>query len=128
MRGWPFFSKMSSMIEESDFWRLCDELLATSEFVIDRPKGSRHPRYPEVIYPVDYGYLKNTTSMDGGGIDIFLGTEPNRCLDAIICTVDLFKCDSEIKLLIGCSENEKRAALQLLNEAEFMKGLLIRRS
>jgi inorganic pyrophosphatase len=39
------------------FWSRLDELLATSRLVIDRPKGTRHPRYPEVIFPLDYGYL-----------------------------------------------------------------------
>ena len=48
-----------------DFWNALDELVNTSEIVIDRPKGSAHPRFPDFIYRVDYGYLKNTSSMDG---------------------------------------------------------------
>ena len=47
-----------------DFWRALDELVSNSEIVIDRPKGSAHPRFPDFIYRVDYGYLKNTASMD----------------------------------------------------------------
>jgi inorganic pyrophosphatase len=42
--------------------------------VIDRPKASAHPRFPEFIYPVDYGYLAGTTGGDGDPIDICVGT------------------------------------------------------
>lgn len=52
-----------------DFWKALDELVSNSEIVIDRPRGSAHPRFPNFIYKVDYGYLKNTSSMDGAGID-----------------------------------------------------------
>lgn len=47
--------------------------------MIDRPKGSAHPRYPEFIYKVDYGYLKNTSSIDdaGRGIPITYDTSFN---------------------------------------------------
>ena len=45
-----------------DFWDALDELVSNSEIVIDRPKGSAHPRFPDFIYKVDYGYLKDTAS------------------------------------------------------------------
>ena len=54
------------------FWNALDNLIAASELVIDRPKDTRHPRYPELIYGVDYGYLADTRSMDGGGIDLMI--------------------------------------------------------
>ena len=41
-----------------DFWKALDELVNSSEIVIDRPRGSAHPRFPNFIYKVDYGYLK----------------------------------------------------------------------
>ncbi len=34
-----------------DFWLALDRLVAASEIIIDRPKGSAHPRYPDFIYP-----------------------------------------------------------------------------
>ena len=85
----------------------------TNSLVIDRPRGSAHPRYPSVLYPLDYGYLENTTSSDGGGIDVWLGslnTVMNKnhvkILTGILCTFDTLKRDAEIKLLIGCSEKD----------------------
>lgn len=109
-----------------DFWNALDELVNSSEIVIDRPKGSTHPRFLNFIYQVDYGYLKNTTSMDGAGIDVWVGSG-DRKIDAIMCIVDLMKKDSEIKILIGCTEEEKMEIYRTHNETQYMKGVLIRR-
>ena len=78
-----------------DFWKVLEELVNDSEIIIDRPKGTAHPKYPNFIYKVDYGYLKETSSMDGGGIDVWVGSGEKQ-IDAIICIVDLIKKDSEI--------------------------------
>ena len=110
----------------NDFWRALDSLVDNSEIVIDRPKGTAHPKYPDFIYKVDYGYLKNTSSMDGAGIDVWIGSGEKK-IDAIMCIVDLMKRDSEIKILIGCTEEEKQIVYQPHNETEYMKGILIRR-
>lgn len=114
-------------ISNQEFWEAIEQLVRHSEIIIDRPKGTAHPRYPDHIYQVDYGYLKNTASMDGAGIDVWVGTDDGRQLDAIMCVVDLLKKDSEIKLLIGCTEEEKRIIYRTHNETQFMKGILIRR-
>lgn len=42
--------------------------------------------------------------MDGQGIDVWVGSDPHRKIDAIMCTVDILKKDSEIKILIGCTK------------------------
>ena len=108
------------------FWSALDKLVFESKIIIERPKGIHHPKYPAFVYPVDYGYLENTSSMDGGGIDVWKGTDGNF-IDAIICTVDLMKKDSEIKILIGCNEDEKQLVSDAHNNSEYMKGILIRR-
>ena len=109
-----------------EFWSALDTLLSQSEIIIDRPRGSAHPRFPDFIYPLDYGYLQNTTSMDGGGIDVWVGSG-EKTLDAVMCIVDLMKRDSEIKLLVGCTEDEKVTVYETHNETPFMKSILIRR-
>lgn len=32
---------------------------------VDRPLGSTHPNYPELIYPVNYGYVEGIIAPDG---------------------------------------------------------------
>lgn len=65
--------------------------------------------------------------MDGGGIDVWVGSDKEKKVDAIMCIVDLMKRDSEIKILIGCTEEEKQLIYQTHNETQYMKGVLIRR-
>lgn len=40
--------------------------------VIDRKIGTRHPKRPHVIYPINYGYLENVLSADGEGADAYV--------------------------------------------------------
>ena len=103
-----------------------DKFNLNSFIIIDRPKGTSHPEYPDFIYRVDYGYLKDTTSMDGAGIAGWVGSDEKK-VDATMCIVDLMKKDSEIKILIGCTEEEKEIVYETHNETQFMKGVLIRR-
>jgi len=114
-------------MEQTEFWQTLDMLVNQSKIVIDRPKGSAHPRYANFIFPLDYGYLADTTAMDGGGIDVWVGSDSVGGIDAIICTIDLLKRDSEIKILIDCNEDEKMLAYKMHNETKSMKGILIRR-
>jgi len=99
------------MILDLDFWHAMQQLLLTNPIIFDRPKGTSHPRYSEMIYPLDYGYLENTTSSDGGGIDVWMGSltivmSNPKTLTGILCTFDKLKRDAEIKLLIGCSTED----------------------
>lgn len=112
---------------KTDFWTVLDQLIARSVIVIDRKQGSRHPRYPELVYPVDYGYLQDTMAMDGEGIDIWVGTHRGRGADAVLCTVDLLQRDAEIKILFDCTEGEKAQIQRVQNQSAGMKALLIRR-
>lgn len=111
---------------DNAFWELLDVLVKGSEIVIDRPRGTAHPKYPDFVYKVDYGYLKDTSSMDGAGIDVWVGSGGKQ-VDAVICIVDLMKRDSEIKILIGCTEEEKQLVYEAHNETQYMKGIMIRR-
>ena len=108
-----------------NFWLSLDELIKNSEIVIDRPKGTAHPKYPDFIYHLDYGYLKNTSSPDGEGIDVWVGSG-EKTADAVMCIIDLTKKDSEIKILLGCTEEEKQIVYNTHN-TPFMKGILIHR-
>lgn len=97
------------------FWHNLDQLIAASEIVLDRPAGSVHPRHADIIYPLDYGYLAGTSAGDGAGIDVWLGSLPERALVGIVCTADVSKRDAEIKLLLGCTPAETAQIAAFLN-------------
>ena len=109
-----------------DFWDHLEALVAAGQLVIDRPRGSAHPRYPGFIYPLDYGYLAGTTAADGDGIDVWIGSLPERRVTGIIATVDLLKRDAEIKVLLGCTAEEARSALAM-HQTGSQAAVLLRR-
>ncbi|MFN8523709.1 MAG: inorganic pyrophosphatase [Chloroflexota bacterium] len=112
--------------DSARFWALADALVAASEIVIDRPRGSAHPRHPDVIYPLDYGYLGGTTGGDGEGVDVWRGSQATLRVSAVIATVDVFKRDAEVKLLIACTPGECEIAL-MTHRQESQDGLLVHR-
>ena len=114
-------------MEELSFWGALEELVRRFPPVVDRPRGSTHPRYPSIRYPLDYGYLNGSTSTDGEGVDVWLGSRLELGLTAVICTVDLVKGDSELKLLLGCTPEDAQTVLSFHNQNQFVRGMLISR-
>lgn len=39
---------------------------------IDRPIGSIHPKHPDLVYPINYGYIENVLGGDGEELDVYL--------------------------------------------------------
>jgi inorganic pyrophosphatase len=109
------------------FWTTLQRLVAEHRLVIDRPRGSVHPRFPDFKYPLDYGYLEGTSAADGGGIDVWVGSLPDRPLVGVVCTVDLLKRDTEVKLLLGCTTAEMQLVLATHNSGPQAATLLPRR-
>ncbi|MBM3291278.1 inorganic pyrophosphatase [Candidatus Bathyarchaeota archaeon] len=111
-----------------NFWDHLEALMNTSKLVIDVQRGSVNDFYPFGPYTFDYGHLENTSSMDNEGIDIFLGSSLDKTINGIICTVDLLKKDSEIKILYSCTEFEINEIDTLYQHYPSMRGLLVRRN
>lgn len=107
------------------FWQKIDTLFFSSDIVIDRPKNSVHPTYSNMIYPVDYGYLKDTVSGDNDGVDVFVGSKQERIIENIVIAADILKKDVEIKILCGCTEEEIKTILVFLNQTDFQKTVII---
>jgi inorganic pyrophosphatase len=108
------------------FWEHIEQLVANSSVEIDRPKGTASSRYPASIYPVDYGYLVGTMSLDGGGIDVWRGSNADMQVTGVLCSVDLLKRDIEIKILLGCTEEEMLVIEGFLNVGD-QRAMLVRR-
>jgi inorganic pyrophosphatase len=98
---------------DTRFWWYVDRLVAESTIVVDRPRGSVHPQYSELKYPLDYGFLESTSAGDGHGIDVWCGSLEGIRVTGAIVTVDLTKSDSEVKLLVGCTAEEAELALAM---------------
>lgn len=39
---------------------------------VDRPLGSRHPHFPDMIYPINYGFVEGVLTGDGEEQDAYI--------------------------------------------------------
>ena len=111
----------------TDFWETLQSMVNGCTIHIDRPRHSAHPRYPEYIYPHDYGYLEGTTSGDGDGIDCWIGSLGTHDVTGIVTVIDPVKKDSEIKILLGCTKEDMQEILQCHKRGS-MNGILTERA
>lgn len=44
----------------------------TVKVTVDRPMGSRHPKHPDIVYPVNYGYVGGIIAPDGEEQDAYI--------------------------------------------------------
>lgn len=109
------------------FWQKLDTLLLSCTCTIDRPKGTTHFKYSNLIYPVDYGFLSDSVGSDQAPIDVFKGSKKTSIVQAIAISADILKKDCEVKLLVGCTPEEVEKILQFLNQTQFQKAILVRR-
>lgn len=108
------------------FWDRAGQLVTEHRIVIDRPGGRLHPRYRDVVYPFDYGYLEGTGAIDGDGVDCWRGSLDQPVVTGAVVTVDTVKGDSEVKWLIGCTTAEMFTALAT-HRTDGQAALLIER-
>lgn len=43
-----------------------------ADIEVDRPIGTPHPKHPEIIYPINYGYIPGVLGGDGEELDVYL--------------------------------------------------------
>lgn len=109
------------------YFSALDQLVRKAPLRIDRPRGSAHPRFPEVVYPVDYGYLEDTAGGDGEGVDVFRGSADGAGVVGVALTADLTKRDVEVKVLLACSEDEIDLIEHFLHERLRLNAAVVRR-
>ncbi len=106
---------MGDLASQAHFWHILDKLVSQCRLVIGRPRETAHPRYPSSLYPFDYGYLEGLVASDGGGIDVWVGSLPEKNITAVILCIDAEKRDTEIKVLLGCTHEETQEILAVHN-------------
>lgn len=75
------------------------------DVLIDRLLGSRHPRDPEFVYELNYGFVPGTMAPDGEPLDVYVlgADEPlERCSGKVIAVIRR-RDDVEDKLVIALS-------------------------
>ena len=93
---------------------------------IDRPLASRHPKYKDFIYPINYGFVPNTVSGDGEELDCYIID-----LDKKVQKVS-GKCIGIINRLNDCGDkliitvkDEEYSNEEMLNRGNFQEQFFI---
>lgn len=108
-------------------WAAWETLIEKNGYTIDRPFRSAHPSYPEIIYPINYGYINHTIGSDGEEVDLYIGTATNK-LVAAIATTDFRKGDKEWNLIYNCTPEEIYLVNGFINyDPELLVGRLVMR-
>ena len=120
-------SLLRRLVSEQFNWAGWERLIRENGITLDRPYRTPHPAYPEIIYPINYGYVNNTTSTDGDEVDVFVGTAQSG-LVGLLMTMDYGRGDREIKLLYNCTPEEIYLANGFINfDRRRMEGTLVLR-
>ncbi len=74
----------------------------TVTVIVDRPMSSRHPEHPELIYPVNYGYVPGVMAPDGEEQDVYLlgVTQAVDCFTGIVAAAVHRQDDTEDKWIV----------------------------
>lgn len=120
---------LAPVVADAFPWARWEDLVRASEIVLDRPRHTPHPAYPDIVYPLDYGYVAGTSSGDGDAVDVFAGSRPDLGLVGLVLTTDRRKGDREVKLLWGTPPDEVYLALGFLNfDRRLLDGVLVLRA
>ena len=116
-----------SLLQRAFRWRRWEAVIAAQGIELDRPAQSTHPDYPEIIYPLDYGYIRHTLSSDQAEVDVFVGSS-DQGLVGLIATCDYRRGDRELKLLWQCTPQEIYLANGFINfDRQRLEGTLVMR-
>ena len=98
---------------------------------IDRPIGSCHPRFSDMVYPINYGYIEGVIAGDGQEQDAYVfGTD--KPIDAfegkVIAVYHRFN-DVEDKLIVsldGPDYSDDEILQSIHFQEQYYEGILVR--
>ncbi len=99
--------------------------------IIDRPLGSCHPRYSEMVYPVNYGYVSGVIGGDGEEQDVYvLGADkPLTHFEGSVIAVYHRLNDNEDKWIVsldGSNWSDEAILKAIRFQEQYFEGKLIR--
>ena len=104
---------------------------STVKGTVDRPIGSTHPKHPDIVYPINYGYVDGVMAGDGEEQDVYiLGTdEPLERFEGKVIAVYHRTNDVEDKWIVsldGIDYTDREILDAIEFQEQFYKGGLVR--
>lgn len=98
---------------------------------IDRPLGSHHPRHPEMIYPLNYGYVDGIFAGDGAEQDVYVlgADQPITVFEGKVIAVYHRTNDAEDKWIVsldGADYSDEEILRMIHFQEQYFEGELLR--
>ena len=117
-----FIDSEGNHIEITATYKLNEIIGKTVTVTVDRPLGSFHPKYKDMLYTVNYGYIDGLIAQDGEEQDAYiLGV--NKAVDTFtgrIIAVIRRADDVEEKWVV-CPENTTFSKDEIIKQVEFQE-------
>ena len=98
--------------------------------VIDRPLGSVHPKHKDIVYPVNYGYIKGRIGGDNEEQDAYvlaLEDIPMKTYIGRLIGVVIRIDDNETKWIISNKDFSEKEILEKISfQEKYFKSVLIK--
>ena len=90
---------------------------------IDRPLGGRHPEHPDLVYPVNYGFVPGVPAPDGEWQDAYvLGPEdPLEQFEGVVTAVLVRADDIESKWILEDKGGPRLSDAEILSLTAFQE-------
>ena len=98
----------------------------TVEIIVDRPLGSTHPKYRQIVYGVNYGYLDSVVGGDGEEQDVYVLDihEPiEKCSAKIIGAV--FRLNDDEDKLLAVAGDKKYTEAEIRQCIDFQEKFFV---
>lgn len=84
---------------------------------VDRPLGSCHPHYPELIYPINYGYVEGMLGGDKEEQDVYIMGVDKAVLEYEGEVIAIIKREDDIEDKWVVAQKESRYTLEEIKKA-----------
>ena len=113
------YSTTSVWVSSMDVKQLLGESVTV---IIDRPLGTTHPKHNDIIYPVNYGYIKNIFACDGEEQDAYiLGVDEKlNIFKGTVIAIIHRNDDIEDKLVVA-TNNMKFTSKEIMEKVNFQE-------
>lgn len=118
-----FEKNVTMLLKKCDIREQLKQLLKKDITIyIDRPLGSTHHKYSNIIYPINYGYIKEIMALDNEYHDAYLlgVNKPVKEYIGKIYALIIREDDIEDKLII-VSDNKEYTIEELEKEVYFQE-------
>jgi inorganic pyrophosphatase len=99
---------------------------------VDRPLGSTHPNFPDMIYPINYGYVDGVFAADGEEQDVYIfgANEPLKTYIGKVIAVYHRTNDIEDKWIVsvdGKDYSDEEILERIEFQEKYFEGMLLRK-